>query len=110
MNGEPDFHGAKVALFVGDEILVYRRDNNPAIPFPDMFDLPGGGRENRESGAECIARETFEEFGVVVALEDLTLVEAYPNWRGEGEQALFFVGYLTMDQLDNVVFEDEGHY
>lgn len=107
---EPEFHGAKVALFFGAEVLVYRRDNNPDIPFPDMFDLPGGGRENEESGTQCVVRETFEEFGIVVAAEDLTFVEAYPNWRAEGEQALFFVGKLTLDQLENVVFGDEGQY
>ncbi len=108
MDKEPDFHGAKVALFVGDEILVYRRDDKPDIPFPDMLDLPGGGREEAESGVECVVRETHEEFGITIDSDELTFVHAYPNWRGEGKQALFFVGHLTQQQLNNIVFGDEG--
>ncbi|MEJ6594440.1 hypothetical protein [Parasphingorhabdus sp.] len=64
-SGEADFHGAKVALFIDDHILVYRRDNNPDIPFPDMLDLLGGGRENGERAA----REAFEEFGIRIAID-----------------------------------------
>lgn len=108
MRGEPDFHGAKVAFFIDDHILVYRRDNRPDIPFPNMLDLPGGGRENGESGAECVARETFEEFGIRVATDQLEHVQTYRNWRGAGEVALFFVCQLSPNILDDIVFGDEG--
>jgi 8-oxo-dGTP diphosphatase len=108
MSGEADFHGAKVAVFIGDHILVYRRDNKPYIPFPDMLDLPGGGRENGESGAECVARETFEEFGIRIAINEFEHVQTYPNWRGAGEAALFFVCRLSPRILDDIVFGDEG--
>lgn len=108
MNGKREFHGAKVALFVGDEILVYRRDNNPAIPFPNLLDLPGGGRENNETGVECVARETFEEFGLHIDPEEFEYVEHYPNWRNNGSNALFFVCFLTHDRLQDIVFGDEG--
>ena len=108
MSDEPDFHGAKVAFFIDDHILVYRRDNKPEIPFPDMLDLPGGGRENGESGAECVARETFEEFGIRIAIDEFEPVHTYPNWRGSGELALFFVCHLSSRILDDIVFGDEG--
>tara|TARA_R110000824_G_scaffold249474_1_gene438422 strand:+ start:246 stop:680 length:435 start_codon:yes stop_codon:yes gene_type:complete len=108
MTGEPDFHGAKVALFIDDQLLVYRRDNRPDIPFPDMLDLPGGGREQGESGAQCVARETFEEFGIRIAVDDLDHVQTYPNWRGSGAQALFFVCHLSSTVLDEIVFGEEG--
>lgn len=104
----PDFHGAKVALFIDDHLLVYRRDNRPDIPFPDMLDLPGGGRENGESGAQCVARETFEEFGISIAIDALEHVQTYPNWRGSGDVALFFVCRLSPEILDDIVFGDEG--
>tara|TARA_R110000772_G_scaffold68653_16_gene152067 strand:- start:4051 stop:4329 length:279 start_codon:yes stop_codon:yes gene_type:complete len=87
-----DFHGAKAAFFVEDLLLAYRRDNVSEIPFSNMWDLPGGGRENDESGAESIARETFEKFGIRVDISELQLVERYDNWRGEGKQAQFFLG------------------
>ncbi|WP_339828055.1 NUDIX hydrolase [uncultured Parasphingorhabdus sp.] len=108
MSGEIDFHGAKVAFFINDHILVYRRDNKPDIPFPDMLDLPGGGRENGESGAECVARETFEEFGIRIAIDEFDHVQTYPNWRGSGAVALFFVCRLSAPILDEIVFGDEG--
>lgn len=108
MTTEPDFHGAKVAVFIGDSILVYRRDDRPDIPFPNMLDLPGGGRENGESGAECVARETYEEFGIRIAIDDFRHVETYANWRGEGKVALFFVCQLASQILEDIVFGDEG--
>tara|TARA_R110000824_G_scaffold93264_15_gene225695 strand:- start:423 stop:842 length:420 start_codon:yes stop_codon:yes gene_type:complete len=108
MSGEIDFHGAKVAFFIDDHILVYRRDNKPDIPFPNMLDLPGGGRENDESGAECVARETFEEFGISIAIDAFEHVQTYPNWRGSGQVALFFVCRLSSRILDDIIFGDEG--
>jgi 8-oxo-dGTP diphosphatase len=110
MNGEPDFHGAKVAFFIEDHILVYRRDDKPDIPFPNLLDLPGGGRENDESGAQCVARETFEEFGIRIAVDQFEHVETYPNWRGTGKVALFFVCRLSPAMVDDIVFGDEGQH
>lgn len=110
MTAEPDFHGAKLACFIGQHILVYRRDDRPDIPFPAMLDLPGGGREHGESGAECVARETWEEFGIRIALDDLEFVQDYPNWRGSGAAALFFVCRLSPRILDDIVFGDEGQH
>lgn len=110
MASEPDFHGAKVAVFIDDHLLVYRRDNRPDIPFPDMLDLPGGGRENGESGAACVARETFEEFGIRIAMDRFEHVQTYPNWRGSGDVALFFVCRLAPKILQDIVFGDEGQH
>ena len=42
------FSGAKLALFLGADLLVIRRDMRPDIPFPGHWDLPGGGREGEE--------------------------------------------------------------
>ena len=108
MSGDPDFHGAKVAIFIDDQILVYRRDDRPDIPFPDLLDLPGGGRENGESGAECVARETREEFGLHIALDLFEHVRTYPNWRGSGKVALFFVCRLAPRIVEDIVFGEEG--
>jgi 8-oxo-dGTP diphosphatase len=108
MDREVDFHGAKIALFVEDQLLVYRRDDFTTIPFPNMLDLPGGGREDGESGAQCVVRETEEEFGIKISLSAVEFVEQYPNWRGSGAQALFFVGRLSKDQVAKIEFGDEG--
>lgn len=108
MDRSVEFHGAKVAFFAEGQILTYRRDNRPDIPFPNMLDLPGGGREHGESGAECVSRETREEFGISVDPNKLQLVEIYENWRGIGKQALFYVGWLTSQQIEDIIFGDEG--
>ncbi len=73
-----------------------------------MLDLPGGGRENDESGAECVARETQEEFGIQVAAEKFEYIENYPNWRGQGAAALFFICHLPRSMLGEIIFGDEG--
>ncbi|MEO9469756.1 NUDIX hydrolase [Parasphingorhabdus sp.] len=105
-----DFHGAKVALFADDDLLVYRRDDIPEIPFPNMIDLPGGGRENGESGTECVIRETREEFGITLEPGALKLAEEYENWRGSGAGALFYVGALSSAQVEAIDFGDEGQH
>ena len=58
------FHGAKLALFLGADIVSILRDDIEQIPFPDYWDLPGGGREGSELPVECALRETHEEVGV----------------------------------------------
>lgn len=45
MQGTKAFHGAKLALLVGDRLVSILRDKDVATPYPDMWDLPGGGRE-----------------------------------------------------------------
>jgi len=43
------------------EYLVYLRDNNPEIPFPNHWDLIGGHVEKRETPLEALKREMIEE-------------------------------------------------
>ncbi len=60
------FKGAKIALLFQGLLIAYQRDQKPEIPFPGMWDLPGGGREDDESPVECAIRETREEFDIAV--------------------------------------------
>ena len=52
-----DFTGVKAALLVEQSILVILRDNKPDIPWPNTWELPGGGREGQETPLECLQRE-----------------------------------------------------
>ena len=53
-------------LFINDrlEVLLLLRDNIPTIPYPNMWDLPGGHVEADETPEECIKREMAEEMGI----------------------------------------------
>ena len=55
-------------LFVNprNQVLLFLRDNKPDIPFPNMWDVPGGHVEPGETPEECIVREMAEEMGMAL--------------------------------------------
>ncbi|MCJ2055469.1 NUDIX hydrolase [Methylobacterium sp. J-048] len=106
-DGRP-FTGAKIALVLGDEILVYRRDDRPDIPFPGLWDLPGGGRENEESPADCALRETHEECGLNIEPERIVWQRRYPSWSGTGASAYFCAAPLLLVEVERIQFGSEG--
>src|SRR3546814_18606002 len=65
MMHQTGFSGAKIALTCGQRLVAYQRDVKPAIPWPGLWDLPGGGREGGETpearpeerrvGKECVS-------------------------------------------------------
>ena len=50
-------------IFVNEkeQILLFLRDNKPDLPYPNMWDVPGGNVEPNEHPEECIIREMKEE-------------------------------------------------
>jgi 8-oxo-dGTP diphosphatase len=64
--------GASI-IFVNEnhEVLLFLRDDKPGLPFPDMWDLPGGHVEENESPEACIVREMREE--MELDMEEFTL-------------------------------------
>ena len=103
-----DFTGCKIALICGDKILTILRDDKPGIPCPNMWELPGGGREGNESPLECVAREVYEELGIHLNEDCLLWIKVYPSMLCEGRQSVFMVGQLSQDQFDSITFGDEG--
>jgi 8-oxo-dGTP pyrophosphatase MutT (NUDIX family) len=56
---------SQVLLFDSDRrLLVYLRDDNPAIPFPNHWDFFGGHLEAGETPEQALLREVKEELGV----------------------------------------------
>ena len=57
-------------IFINDknQILLFLRDNIPDIPYPNMWDVPGGHVESQESPEKCIVREMKEEMNLTLEL------------------------------------------
>ena len=103
------FDGAKVALFLGDLLVIMRRDDDPRIPWPGFLDFPGGGREGSETPFQTVARETREELGLHLPEESVLWCTC--DRHAERDVLLwFFVARLPADCVANIVFGDEGQY
>ncbi|MCZ2830539.1 NUDIX domain-containing protein [Modestobacter sp. VKM Ac-2986] len=48
------------------DVLLQLRDDDPAIPYPGTWCLPGGHLEPGESPVACAVRELEEEMGLVL--------------------------------------------
>ena len=103
-----DFTGCKIALICDGRILTILRDDKPTIPWPNLWDLPGGGREGDESPFECAAREVYEELSIQLSKEDIVWSWIYPSMLDENKNSVFLVGKLTQEQFNSIVFGDEG--
>ncbi len=67
MNSAEVVEGCQIILVNGDgAVLLQLRDDKPSIPFPNMWAIPGGMMEPRESAQACIEREVREELGVTL--------------------------------------------
>ena len=105
-----DFSGAKIALVCGRRLVTYRRDAKPTIPWPGLWDLPGGGREGAETPAGCALRETEEEFGLVLAPERVHWRRAYPGALAAQHTSWFLAAAITEGEVAAIRFGNEGQY
>lgn len=65
-------------IFINDQgqVLLFLRDDDPGIPYPNMWDLPGGHVEDGETPRDCIIREMKEEVGLVIeGIEPFSVVQ-----------------------------------
>jgi 8-oxo-dGTP diphosphatase len=100
------FHGAKAAVFIGTQLLIYQRDRG--VVWPRYWDFPGGGREMGETPRACLRREVFEEFGLDVPDAAITWGRAIPSMIKPTETAWFFIVHLLHGIERSVRFGDEG--
>ena len=99
------FNGAKVAVFLGDKLLVMRRDARADIPWPGTLDWPGGGREGDETPQQTAIRETFEEVALQLTSADLQGQEVTTKL---GVQVVKFIARLPASRVADVKLGDEG--
>lgn len=61
-----EYDGAKVAVFLGERLLVIRRDARMDVSWAGGLDWPGGAREPGETPPDTAVREAFEEVGLTL--------------------------------------------
>lgn len=105
MTSDTHIVGAKLALFAGDMLVVIRRDDRFDIPWPNHLDLPGGGRDEGETAADCVLRETREEIGLTLNPADLRYRRDYERPHG---RVAFFAMEMQETITDKIRFGDEG--
>lgn len=100
------FSGAKLAVLSRGHVLAFLRDDRADIPWPGVWDLPGGGREYGEGPVECAIRETWEEAGLMVRPSDVVWQREYP--RPVGGSSWFVVAEPGWLCLPSPRLGDEG--
>ncbi|MEJ6404248.1 NUDIX domain-containing protein [Yoonia sp. 2307UL14-13] len=100
--------GAKVALFLGDKLVSILRDDIPTISYPNLWDLPGGGREGDENTFQTVARELEEELGLVLPSEAVLWESAFRSVSEPTAWVAFFVAQMPPESADRIVFGNEG--
>lgn len=91
----PVVHGAWVAVWCGDRLLVVRNSYRADLT------LPSGGLKRGESPRRAAARELAEEVGLVVSPEQLHLAGEFAlDYEGKHDHAHFFE--LEVDALPEI--------
>ena len=103
-----EFSGCKIALLRDDKLLTILRDDISTIPWPNMWELPGGGREDEETPFECVQREVFEELGLKLEEAAIDWAKEYQGMLDTDETSIFMVGTITQEECASIVFGDEG--
>jgi 8-oxo-dGTP diphosphatase len=99
--------GSKGPVYVGEQVIVYRRSKD-APTNPGELDLPGGGPEAQETPFETFKREVYEEFGLEITREHIAYARRYPSVFTPGKFGWFVVAKLPAEAKDSIVFGDEG--
>ncbi|WP_010141317.1 NUDIX domain-containing protein [Oceanicola sp. S124] len=100
------FDGAKTLLFVGEALAVLQRDDLPTIPFPGLWDMPGGGREPGESPLDCVIRETAEELSLQLVPADFHYARPYRD--SSGVEVWFFAARIPAGRQAGIRLGSEG--
>ncbi len=99
---------AAPVLFIGSKLLVVLRDNYAHIPFPDLWNLPGGGREGTETPLQILKREVMEEVGLNIPEEAIMWHRRYSSEVRPRGFVHFYVAHLPAATEADIVFGEEG--
>lgn len=90
------------------QLLVYLRDDNPTIPFPNYWDLFGGHVEPGESAETALLREIQEELGIEV--QDYQFFRKYECLEGDVSPNTKYVYLVHTDKQADELTLYEGQY
>ncbi|WP_342077696.1 NUDIX hydrolase [Yoonia sp. SS1-5] len=100
--------GAKVALFLGRKLVSILRDDLAHIHYPNLWDLPGGGREGDETPFQTVSRELHEELGLTLSEDAVLWQSAFRSSTDPRLWNAFFVAQMPAVMASRIVFGDEG--
>jgi 8-oxo-dGTP pyrophosphatase MutT (NUDIX family) len=90
------------------EYLVYLRDNNPSIPFPNHWDLIGGHVEKGEMPLEALKREVMEE--LEFELKNFRFWKKYVCLDGDISPNIKYIFHGIIDKPIESIPLNEGQY
>ena len=85
-----------IFLNSNNEVLLLLRDDTVDIPFPNMWDIPGGKVEDNETPIETIRREMMEE----MSIKDLGEIQLFKIIKSEN-----ITDYIFWKRLDLITSE-----
>ncbi len=104
---DPNTGGSKGLIYIGDKLLLYRRDTK-TTNHPLEIDLPGGGPEGHETPWQTFEREAAEEFGLQIMPDQVVYYDDWPSWSKPTQTYYFIVVKLPASAASDIVFGDEG--
>jgi 8-oxo-dGTP diphosphatase len=104
---DDNFVGTKGLVFIGDKLLIYRRDAK-APKYPLHLDVPGGGAEPNETPFQTFQREVNEEFGLEIASDQIVYSRRYKSSLNPNEFGWYAVAKLPSNVEGQIKFGDEG--
>lgn len=96
--------GSKAFVVYNKKFILILRDDKPDIPWPNVWNQPGGGIEEGETPLEAIKRELQEEICVTPKHIEFIGKTEYPG----NVLAHRYICYLTDDESRQVKLGDEG--